>query len=406
MKIRSITYFLKPDYQNLEASLSPTGEFLEAARGAFQRAGYEVQTTRLATTPFPLWFPEMDTKAAQGWAREIEAAARSFGIDYISLGPALPSLPQSYALVPPVLAVTETVFFSGSMTTSDGYISLPAVRSCAEVIVESAPLTPDGFANLRFAALANVPPGAPFFPAAYHAGDIPGFALALEAADLAVSAFENASSLKDARQKLVVVVEQNAKTLSQTAGALSSRFALPFGGLDFSMAPYPEELRSLGTAIERIGAPSVGQSGTLAATAILADTLDQARFPRAGFCGMFLPVMEDAVLGARAASGLLNLKDLLLYSSVCGTGLDTIPLPGDASADEVAPILLDLAALAHRLDKPLTARLMPIPGAQAGDFTGFDFDYFTNSQVMSIDSGVLNHYLSGEESFQISPRQR
>ena len=279
-------------------------------------------------------------------------------------------------------------------------------RSCAEVIVESAPLTPDGFANLRFAALANVPPGAPFFPAAYHSGDTPGFALALEAADLAVTSFENAGSLKEARQNLVAVVEQNALTLSQTAEALSSRFALPFGGIDFSMAPYPEELRSLGTAIERIGAPSVGQSGSLTATAILADTLDQARFPRAGFCGVFLPVMEDAVLGERVASGLLNLKDLLLYSSVCGTGLDTIPLPGDTTVDEVAPILLDLAALAHRLDKPLTARLMPIPRAQAGDFTGFDFDYFTNSQVMSIDTGTLNHYLSGEESFQLSPRQR
>jgi hypothetical protein len=50
----------------------------------------------------------------------------------------------------------------------------------------------------------------------------------------------------------------------------------------------------------------------------------------------------------------------------------------------LAGILLDVAALALRLDKPLTARLMPVPGARAGDLTTFDFAYFTNGQVLGI----------------------
>ena len=44
---------------------------------------------------------------------------------------------------------------------------------CAAVQTSSprvASLSPDGFTNLRFAALANVPAGTPFFPAAYHGG--------------------------------------------------------------------------------------------------------------------------------------------------------------------------------------------------------------------------------------------
>jgi hypothetical protein len=69
---------------------------------------------------------------------------------------------------------------------------------------------------------------------------------------------------------------------------------------------------------------------------------------------------------------------------VCGTGLDTVPLPGDVSEEELAGILLDVAALALRLDKPLTARLMPIPGAQAGDLTEFDFAYFANGRVLDV----------------------
>jgi len=78
---------------------------------------------------------------------------------------------------------------------------------------------------------------------------------------------------------------------------------------------------------------------------------------------------------------------------VCGTGLDTVPLPGDTSPEQLYAILLDLAALAHRLDKPLTARLMPLPGKSAGDPTDFDFAYFANSRVMELQAKPLGNLL-------------
>ena len=97
-----------------------------------------------------------------------------------------------------------------------------------------------------------------------------------------------------------------------------------------------------------------------------------------------LPVMEDSGLAAAAVAGRLAVNDLLLYSAVCGTGLDTVPLPGDVGADEVAALLLDVATLAVALGKPLTARLLPIPGKVAGDETGFDFPYFANTRVLAV----------------------
>jgi uncharacterized protein len=100
----------------------------------------------------------------------------------------------------------------------------------------------------------------------------------------------------------------------------------------------------------------------------------------------------------------LSIKDLLLYAAVCGTGLDTVPLPGDTSTEQLEAILLDVAALAHRLDKPLTARLMPIPGKVAGDPTGFDFAYFANSRAMSVQAGSLSGLLKGDEAIDIRPR--
>ena len=157
-------------------------------------------------------------------------------------------------------------------------------------------------------------------------------------------------------------------------------------------------------AIEKLGIPKVGLHGSLAAAAIIAETIDRAKLPRTGFSGLMLPVLEDEILAKRAEDGSLTIKDLLLYSAVCGTGLDTVPLPGNASAEQIAPVLLDLAALAMRLDKPLTARLMPIPGKNAGDSTGFDFGFFKNSRVMALDSMPLGSPLNSDKAFTLYPR--
>lgn len=405
MKIRSITYFFQPDINLKNEGLRKAEEFIKSARPSFEQGGYEVQTARLAAPSLERYMPGQEAASLLNFARLFETEAASHGYDYVSLGPATPHFPGGYALIPEVLAATQNVFLSGMLSTPLGGVSLPAVRACAQVIQRAASISPDGFANLRFAALANVPPGSPFFPAAYHAGGAPIFALATEAADLAVSAFEGAGSLDQARQDLVQSLEGHARQMTGTAHELAKRFGVTFGGIDFSLAPFPEESRSLGKAMERLGAPAVGLHGSLAAAAILADTIDRANFPRAGFSGLMLPVLEDAILAARAAEGLLSVKDLLLYSAVCGTGLDTVPLPGDATQEQLASVLLDLACLAQRLDKPLTARLMPVPGKVAGAPTGFDFAFFANSRVLALNSAPLQGYLAGDESFALSPKK-
>jgi uncharacterized protein (UPF0210 family) len=95
-----------------------------------------------------------------------------------------------------------------------------------------------------------------------------------------------------------------------------------------------------------------------------------------------LPVLEDSLLARRMGEHPCSLHDLLLYSSVCGTGLDTIPLPGDVSEAELAGVYLDVAALSVALGgKPLTARLLPVPNSLPGDPTTFTFDYFHNTRV-------------------------
>ncbi|RPJ77738.1 MAG: DUF711 family protein, partial [Acidobacteria bacterium] len=262
----------------------------------------------------------------------------------------------------------------------------------------------DGFDNLRFAALFNVPPGVPFLPGAYHDGGEASVAVGVEAAGLAVDALAASSSWPEAQKGLVESVEQHAGRVLEVARSASGGTRV--AGVDFSLAPFPDAARSIGTAIERLSGGSIGQVSTLAAVACLAETIDRARVDRTGYSGIFLPVFEDAVLAARAAEGRVGLKDLLLYSSVCGTGLDTVPLPGDIDTKALSAILLDVAALALRLDKPLSARLMPIPGKRAGDAVRFDFPYFAPTRVIAVDSPAAAGLLSSAVTLSIGPRPR
>ncbi len=99
---------------------------------------------------------------------------------------------------------------------------------------------------------------------------------------------------------------------------------------------------------------------------------------------MFM-VCEDFGLAQRAGEGDFNLDKLLLYSAVCGCGLDGIPLPGDIPIERIEAILIDMAVLAITLDKPLFARLFPAPGKKEGQMTTFNSPHLVDCKVLAVD---------------------
>ncbi len=383
MNIRSITCFVNIAQNGSAESIREAGVLAGAVRQALEAAQVPVQTTRLATQPLSHLPGEPVPLAADLWPRCAEA-----GFEYLSLGPVLADTPgANLALldaVPDLIRTTEVVF-AGVLVARHGQgINLDAIRRTARTVREIAHTTELGFGNLRLSMLANVGPLAPFFPAAYHDGGSPALAIATESADLAVAAFSEASTLEEAQTRLIKSVEAAAQEITGLAQPLAQAHGYRYAGIDFSLAPFPEEARSIATAVERLGVDRFGAAGTLLVASLLTGCLRQAQYDRCGFNGLMLPVLEDATLAARSREGLFTINDLLLYSAVCGTGLDTVPLPGDVSEEELAGIFLDVAALALRLNKPLTARLMPVPGARAGDLTEFDFSYFANGRVLGV----------------------
>jgi uncharacterized protein len=400
MRVRSITCFLQvypsaPDTKSIDAA----GRLAKQAANALEAAGYEVQTIRLATQP--LLRSDDDPTV---WVDRLWDACARAGFNYLSLGPVVVNPWQASLAaidhIPQVIRQLESVFAAILVDSLKYSHAFETFLRTARMMREIAHSTPQGFGNLRVAMLANVKPLCPFFPAAYHDGGSPAVALATESADLAVEAFADAREgdspifvppLRVVAQKsgspqerLTKAVQTNADRLTEVVQPLAEKQGYRFAGIDFSLAPFPEQSRSIGHAIEQLGVEYFGAPGTLFAASLLTHCLRQANYVRCGFNGLMLSVLEDSTLALRSREGRFAINDLLLYSAVCGTGLDTVPLPGDTTEEELAAIMLDVASLALRLDKPLTARLMPIPGAKAGDLTQFDFPFFANCRVFSV----------------------
>jgi hypothetical protein len=246
-----------------------------------------------------------------------------------------------------------------------------------------AKIESQGFANLRFAGLGNVQPNTPFYPASFHQGE-PSFGIGCENSDLVASAFSNISSFDEAVKKLDETLTSEYQRIEEIAVEASKDTLLSYHGIDGSISPSVQPDESLIYGMEQLPFVSeFGSPGTLSAARLITSVLQQLPVKQCGYTGLMLPVMEDSGLAKRNLQGKISLTKLLSYSSVCGTGLDTIPLPGDISVEALYGILLDVASLSVKLKKPLSARLMPIPGKKAGDFTEFDFDYFENTTVMS-----------------------
>jgi len=386
MKVRAITIGIDPGFPLNRQAVAAAGRFAMRVRTACEDIGVPVQTSRLATPPFPLYLGEHTDAEILRFTAELEECCRAHGIDYCSLGPVDPQVDSEsrcLSLVPTLIAQTETVFASATLGKPDRSGQASAVHAIARVIGDIARFTPAGFGNLRFAALVSCPPHIPFFPAAFHAGE-PAFALALEAADVVAAACVPSLDLAEVRVLLRRELEKQVLPVQNLAQQLAGR-EFVFRGIDLSPAPGPAPETSIAYALERLGLGRFGEPGTLTAAALITAALKETSLHTCGYCGLMLPVLEDAGLAERNNQGLLRLSSLLAYSAVCGTGLDTIPLPGDVGEAQLTALLLDVATLGWKLGKSLSARLFPIPGKQAGERTEFDFAYFVNTKVMAME---------------------
>jgi uncharacterized protein (UPF0210 family) len=384
MKIRTITTGvpLAGNPASGLAALARAAEFNRVAGKVFGDRGFEVQTTRLAAPPWSAWLAGLPAAALLDRVRAAEAVAEEHGISFLNAGPA--ESEAHIGLVPDLLAATTRVSVSATIADPETGIRRPAISSTARAMRAISETTPSGYGNFRFCASACCPPGIPFFPAGFHDGGPASFSIGLEAGDLCCRAFAEASDLADAELRLRDLMTRACRDVQGLAELVSAGESVPFAGIDTSLAPSLEPQGSLALAFEHLGLGRFGGHATLAVAAMVTRVLKSLPVRSCGYRGLMLPVCEDVGLAARAGEQAFSLTSLLCYSSVCGTGLDTVPVPGDTPVERIEALLLDVAALAVALKKPLSARLLLAPGLAPGDMARFGSPYLVDCPIMPI----------------------
>jgi hypothetical protein len=384
LRVRTITTGLELSPRGESPRLADALEFLAAAKRSFVNAGYEVQTLRIATNP---WL----AGASPGERRQLLERLRALDrmmVEHdviLGVGPVLTEDRADDSLAQwanDLIGTTRSILFSVAIASAERAVHHAAATVAAQITQALARTLPGGIGNFRFAAAANIPAGTPFFPVGWHRGP-ESIAIGVESASVVEQAFEGMQPGDDPTARLKQRLDAQLAPIEKLAREIAKQHGRAYLGIDTSPAPGKD--RSIGAAIEALTRAPFGSAGTLEACASITAALKTVSVTTCGYSGLMLPVLEDPLLAQRAGEGRYSVRDLLLYSSVCGTGLDVVPIPGDTPVHSMASIMRDVAAMSSRLRKPLSVRLFLVPGKKVGDLARFDDKYLTDSVVMKLD---------------------
>ena len=382
-RVRALTAFVRIDSTHFESQIGEALTMLRDAKRAYEQRGYDVQTIRITTQPFSKIIQGLsETESAQFFhALDALAARESFipNIGPAMLNPTDPPRPDQLARI---LAQNEQLESSIVVAQEDG-VRWPAVRTAARVMKYLSEHTPHSDGNFRFVATAMLGPYGPFFPGSFHAGTGHQFSVGLEAANVVQAALAvHPGDIEAGEKALAADLSRYDVECEQIAREIEKRSGWTYAGLDPTPAPAGEI--SIGDAIEKFTGAKFGSSGTMTAAAMITRAVKSVPVKQVGYVGLMVPVLEDSILAQRWSEGAFSIDSLLSYSAVCGTGLDTVPLPGDVTEEQLARIIGDMATLAYKWHKPLSARLQPVAGKKAGEKTEFNNPHLVDATIQKL----------------------
>jgi uncharacterized protein (UPF0210 family) len=311
-KVRAITAFIDYDPTDGVRGLRQAAAFLDQTRRAFRTGGFEVESIRVVTQPFPEYTKSLSKDAALDVLRKFEALAEEHVFDP-NIGPVSVAKME---LLAEVLCRTKLLNASAVVADRQG-IRWDAIRQAAKLIKIVSERSERSQGNFNFAVTAMLGPLGPFYPGAYHLGGSRAFAVGLEAANVVAEVFAQYRDPREAEARLASELGRQV----QDADRIASRAAAggwTYAGIDPTPAPLKDI--SIGGAIEKFTGAPFGSSGTMTAAAIITRAVQSIPVKRVGYSGLMVPVLEDAVLARRWAEGTYNIDSLLAYSAVCGTG--------------------------------------------------------------------------------------
>jgi uncharacterized protein (UPF0210 family) len=380
-KVRTVTAFVRLDRATWRAQVADALKTLRAAKDALIRAGYEVETIRITTQSFPEFTKGLSAEQTLEFFRDYDKLAQQEGFTP-DIGAAMSNDsddPRQAELLARIIAETQNI--NGFIVVADDSgMHWNSVRAAARVMKYLEDHTEHSEGNFHFAAGAFPPAVAPFFPVSHTSDAGHGFAVGLESANIAQQVFAGArGDLSAAGDRLTAALAEQARKVEEIAHRVETSTGWKYQGID--LTPVPLKDISIGGAVEELVQGEIGSPGSLSAAYAITTAVKRVPVKQAGYSGLMLPVLEDSVLAKRWESGAISRDSLMSYSSVCSTGLDAVPLPGDISVHDLENIIADMASLAVKWHKPLSARLLPVAGKKAGEMTEFSSPYLVNIRI-------------------------
>lgn len=384
--IRSVTFFLPEVYT--EAEFERIGKMILQWKRQLQM----IRTFRIALCP-------VSDIPTLGRYRELAAVCSQVGARWFCV-PIDPSHSSSaYGLFhfgEQVLTEYSQAFVH-ILACAKQRIDFEILKASAEFMKKTGRISSNGADNFRLGASFNVGSNGPFFPFTMSSG-VFGFSIALELTQEInrLLAKEKISSPEEIRRCILDALLPQLNEISRVGKEIAAENGVAFHGIDFSLAPIMEENGSVLSILRAIGLKKFGGTGMLFATAFLTDILKffARRYESVGFSGVMYSLLEDMELCALNNRSGIMIEDLIACSTMCGCGVDMVPVYGDVKTEDLTAIQLEVAAVSCRLKKPLGVRLLPIPTTKKDDgiqYSSFrdDSDFIANTRLVGIEDGFM-----------------
>ena len=396
-RIRTISFFLTlhKDKSQWESALYSVKRDVDLLLPAVQKAGYTLQSIRVITNPFGEYLDLTNLQTAKADLQYLTELLNKFNESGIRLRFAIGAArnKEEIALLPELIAAYGDLCNACVNVPLDenGVLDNELIEQSVYAVQKIANITPRGEGNFNFTVNFNCKPFIPYFPAGYHLSHLPNsFVIGLETPDLLVEVLKSVPKsphnqfYADCYQVMSQALQYHVDEILDMLSAVKLSGAFEFAGIDSSAAP-SKNCASMTKVYELMGLPYFGAAGSVEVSALLTKVFKSIQgVPLVGFSGLMLAVTEDLGLAEGTQKHYFDIRALLTYSAVCGIGLDTVPVAGNAKAESIAAIMRDTGTMAFRLNKPLTVRLFPIPNKVAGEISEFESDDLCNCRLLHI----------------------
>jgi uncharacterized protein len=393
------------------------GNFVSTCNAVSKKLGIPVVNKRISVTPIAFVGAGFDRHGFVELAKSLDRAATAVGVDILGgfsaqVEKGMTATDREYiASIPEALAQTEKVCASINIATSQKGINMDALAMIGRTIKELAEKTRDqgGFGAAKFVVFCNQPGDNPFMAGAIHGLEeadavlnvgVSGPGVIARALERLIAHHQGVESLR--LDELAEEIKQTTFRVTRCGELIgrqvSKALGIEFGVVDLSLAPTPTIGDSVGEIFKILGVDAIGAPGSTAILALLNDAVKKggifASKTVGGLSGAFIPVMEDALLAEAVGEGALCLEKLESMTCVCSVGLDMVAIPGSVDADTISAIIADEMALGMVNHKTTAARLIPVPGKEAGDYVSFG-GLFGASPIMEVrNAGKSSRFMA------------